>query len=394
MTDALHHLVSPFKRQLAALADQHAAGALSQAQWDAQRIALERRLLDFLLNDIDTPQAEAAAAPSWRLMAGLALVVVAIAAAGYAYNASRGPLTGETESADQGPNSAQVVAMVEQLAQRLKSNPLDADGWAMLARSYSVMERNDEALAAYQKAIALRKDDPGLLVDYADALAVKNQHSLQGEPMALVQRALAINPDHIKGLALAGTDAFVRKDFAKAVKYWERIEQIGAPESVLVQRVVASLQEARKLAGLPPSASTAQALAAPPTAPSQASQPAAPGAPAASISGTVSLSPAVRAQVSPEDTVFIFAKAAVNGRMPLAAERKQVKDLPYTFTLDDSKAMSPAALLSGAGQIIVSARVSKSGNPMAQPGDLSGQSGPVTLGAHNIRLEIKDAVAP
>jgi cytochrome c-type biogenesis protein CcmH len=278
MTDALHHLVSPFKRQLAALADQHAAGALSQAQWDAQRIALERRLLDFLLNDIDTPQAEAAAAPSWRLMAGLALVVVAIAAAGYAYNASRSPLTGETESADQGPNSAQVVAMVEQLAQRLKSNPQDADGWAMLARSYSVMERNDEALAAYQKAIALRKDDPGLLVDYADALAVKNQHSLQGEPMALVQRALAINPDHIKGLALAGTDAFVRKDFAKAVKYWERIEQIGAPESVLVQRVVASLQEARKLAGLPPSASTAQALAAPPTAPSRLHRSAAPSA--------------------------------------------------------------------------------------------------------------------
>ena len=381
MTDALHDLVSPFKRQLAALAEQHAAGALSQAQWDAQRSALERRLLDLLLDKAGTPDA-AAAAPSWRMMAGLALVVVAIAAAGYAYNASRGPLTGETESAEQGPNSAQVVAMVEQLAQRLKSNPQDADGWAMLARSYSVMERNDEALAAYQKAIALRKDDPGLLVDYADALAVKNQHSLQGEPMALVQRALAINPDHIKGLAMAGTDAFVRKDFAKAVKYWGRVEQIGAPESVLVQRVVASLQEARKLAGLPPLSSTAQALAAPPIAPSQASQPAAPGAPAASISGTVSLSPALRAQVSPEDTVFIFA------------ERKQVKDLPYTFTLDDSKAMSPAALLSGAGQIIVSARVSKSGNPMAQPGDLSGQSGPVALGATNIRLEIKDAVAP
>jgi cytochrome c-type biogenesis protein CcmH len=393
MTDALHDLVSPFKRQLAALAEQHAAGALSQAQWDAQRSALERRLLDLLLDKAGTPDA-AAAAPSWRMMAGLALVVVAIAAAGYAYNASRGPLTGETESAEQGPNSAQVVAMVEQLAQRLKSNPQDADGWAMLARSYSVMERNDEALAAYQKAIALRKDDPGLLVDYADALAVKNQHSLQGEPMALVQRALAINPDHIKGLAMAGTDAFVRKDFAKAVKYWGRVEQIGAPESVLVQRVVASLQEARKLAGLPPLSSTAQALAAPPIAPSQASQPAAPGASAASISGTVSLSPALRAQVSPEDTVFIFAKAAVNGRMPLAAERKQVKDLPYTFTLDDSKAMSPAALLSGAGQIIVSARVSKSGNPMAQPGDLSGQSGPVALGATNIRLEIKDAVAP
>lgn len=391
MTDALHHLVSPFKRQLAALADQHAAGTLSQAQWDAQRVALERRLLDLLLHDAQVPQAAAPATPSWRLMAGLALVVVAIAGAGYAYNASRGPLTEGAEGADPGPNSAQVVAMVEQLAQRLKSNPQDYDGWAMLARSYSVMERNDEALAAYAKALALRNNDPGLLVDYADALAVKNQHSLQGEPMALVQRALAINPDHIKALALAGTDAFVQKDFGKAVKYWGRVEQIGSPDSVLVQSVVASLQEARKMAGLPPSASTAQALSAAPAAPSQSAQPAGVGA---SISGTVSLSPALRAQVSPEDTVFIFAKAAVNGRMPLAAERKQVKDLPYTFSLDDSKAMSPAALLSGAGQIIVSARVSKSGNPMAQPGDLSGQSGPVALGAKDIRIDIKDTVAP
>jgi len=393
MTDALHTLLAPFKRQLADLEQAHAAGTLSQAQRDAERASLERRLLDMLLHD-RAVAAPAAAKPAWPLLVGLMALVLVIAIGGYSYNHKTNPAQGDEEGADGAANQAQVVAMVEQLAERMKQNPNDADGWAMLARSYSVMERNDEALAAYQKAIALRKDDPGLLVDYADALAVKNQHSLQGEPMALVQRALAINPDHIKGLALAGTDAFVRKDFAKAVKYWERIEQIGAPESVLVQRVVASLQEARKLAGLPPSASTAQALAAPPTAPSQASQPAAPGAPAASISGTVSLSPALRAQVSPEDTVFIFAKAAVNGRMPLAAERKQVKDLPYTFTLDDSKAMSPAALLSGAGQIIVSARVSKSGNPMAQPGDLSGQSGPVTLGAHNIRLEIKDAVAP
>ena len=342
-----------------------------------------------LLHD-NAVAAPAAAKPSWSLLLGLLVLVLAVAIGGYVYKRSANPPQGEEEGADGGANQAQVVAMVEQLAERMKQNPNDADGWAMLARSYSVMERNEDALAAYQKAVALRQDDAGLLVDYADALAVKNQHSLQGEPMALITRALKLNPDHIKGLALAGSDAFVRKDFALAVKYWSRIEQVGPPDNMLVQRVSASLQEARELAGLPPQ-STPLAAQTKPQAPADAS-PVTAGGP--SVRGTVSLSPELRAQASPEDTVFIFAKAAPNGRMPLAAERKQVKDLPYQFTLDDSKSMSPQARLSSATQVVISARISKSGNAIAQPGDLQGQSVPVALGAKDLRIDIREVVKP
>ncbi len=389
MTDALHTLVAPFKRQLADLEQAHAAGTLSQAQRDTERAGLERRLLDMLLYDsaVDAP---AAAKPSWPLLLGLLVLVLVLAIGGYAYNRSANPPQGEEEGADGGPSQAQVVAMVEQLAERMKQNPNDADGWAMLARSYSVMQRNEDALAAYQKAIALGKNDAGLLVDYADTLAVKNQHSLQGEPMALITRALKLDPDHIKGLALAGADAFERKDFELAVKYWSRIQAVGAPDNALVQRVASSLQEARKLAGLPAQAAPAVAQTKPPA---QADAgPAALGGP--SVSGTVSLSPELRAQANPEDTVFIFAKAAPNGRMPLAAERKQVKDLPYQFTLDDSKSMSPQARLSSATQVVISARVSKSGNAIAQPGDLQGQSAPVALGAKDLRIDIREVVKP
>jgi cytochrome c-type biogenesis protein CcmH len=389
MTDALHTLLAPFKRQLADLEQAHAAGTLSQAQRDTERASLERRLLDMLNHD-SAVAAPAAAKPAWLLLAGLMALVLVIAIGGYTYNHKTNPVQADEEGADGAANQAQVVAMVEQLAERMKQNPGDADGWAMLARSYSVMERNEDALAAYQKAVALRQDDPGLLVDYADALAVENQHSLQGEPMALITKALKINPDHIKGLALAGTDAFVRKDFAQAVKYWGRIEAVGPPDNMLVQRVSSSLQEARKLAGLP-----AQAAPAAPQAKSQDQTnaiPIAAGGP--SVRGTVSLSPELRAQASPDDTVFIFAKAAVNGRMPLAAERKQVKDLPYQFTLDDSKSMSPQARLSGATQVVISARISKSGNAIAQPGDLQGQSAPVALGAKDLRVEIREVVKP
>jgi cytochrome c-type biogenesis protein CcmH len=387
MTDALHTLLAPFKRQLADLEQAHAAGRLSQSQLDAQRVSVERRLLDRLLYD---GAVAAPANPSWPLLAGLAALVVAVAAGGYAYNRSANLQQGDEQGAEGGANQAQVVAMVEQLAERMKQNPNDADGWAMLARSYSVMERNEDAVLAYQKAVTLRQDDPDLLVDYADALAVKNQQSLQGEPMVLVMRALKLNPDHIKGLALAGSDAFVRKDFALAAKYWGRIEAVGPPENALVQRLSASLREARKLAGLPAQAGSLGAQTKPLT--NGALGPVAAGGP--SVSGTVSLSPELRAQANPDDTVFIFAKEAPNGRMPLAAERKQVKDLPYKFTLDDSKSMAPQARLSKVSQVVISARISKSGNAIAQPGDLQGQSASVALGAKDLRIDIRDVVKP
>ncbi len=389
MTDALNTLLAPFKRQLADLEQAHAAGTLSQAQRDAERASLERRLLDMLLHD-SAVAASSAAKPAWSLIVGVTVLVLVIAIGGYTYKRSANPPQGDEEGADGVPNQAQVAAMVEQVAERMKQNPNDADGWAMLARAYSMMQRNDDALAAYQKAIALGKEDAGLLVDYADTLAVKNQHSLQGEPMALITRALKLDPDHIKGLALAGADAFERKDFALAAKYWGRIQAVGPPDDALVQRVAASLQEARKLAGLPAQAAPAVAQSKPQAQADTGA--AAPGG--LSVSGTVSLSPELRAQASPEDTVFIFAKEAPNGRMPLAAERKQVKDLPYQFILDDSKSMSPQARLSGATQVVVSARISKSGNAIAQPGDLQGQSAPVALGAKDLRIDIREVLKP
>lgn len=110
-----------------------------------------------------------------------------------------------------------------------------------------------------------------------------------------------------------------------------------------------------------------------------------------SVSGTVSLSPALASKVSPTDTVFILARAAQGPRMPLAVLRKQVKDLPLQFTLDDSMAMQPQMKLSGFDQVIVAARVSRSGMAMTQPGDLEGLSAAIKPGASNLNIVI-DAV--
>ena len=391
MSADLPALLTLFKRQLAELQDSHSAGTLSKAQLQQQTAALERRLLDLLLHDTDAPAGQAAGRKaSGRLLAGIASAIVLIAGAGYWFTsmpAQDPPMASEAEGQ---PNAAQIIAMVDKLAERLKQDPSDADGWAMLARSYSFLQRSPEAVDAYAQAVALRKDDATLLVDYADALAAKNNHNLAGEPMKLVARALKLEPGNIKGLALAGTDAFIRQDFAQAVRYWSEVEKVGAPDSALVQRVTAGLQEARSRAGLP-------AAPGPLTAPAPQQAPAAqaaPGAAAASVSGTVTLSAALLAKASPQDTVFIFARPANGGRVPLAAQRVQVKDLPYRFTLDDSKSMSSSALLSSSAQVVLGARISKSGDAIPQPGDLSGQVGPVALGAKGIALEINEVRKP
>jgi cytochrome c-type biogenesis protein CcmH len=157
-----------------------------------------------------------------------------------------------------------------------------------------------------------------------------------------------------------------------------------------VREVEPAIAEARSLAGLP---AAAKPLDAAPKAEAGATPAAAGGT--ASVSGTVTLSAALAKQAQPDDTLFVFARAAEGSRMPLAILRKQVKDLPLSFSLNDSMAMSPASALSAAsGKIIVGARVSKSGNAMPQPGDLSGQSAPVSVGAAGLQIEIKEAVKP
>jgi len=283
-------------------------------------------------------------------------------------------------------NFEQIAAMADKLAERLKEQPNDPEGWSMLARSYGVLGRNPEAVDAYKKAVDLRADDATLLADYADALAVKNNRSISGEPMKLVERALKLEPNNLKALSLAGTAAFDRKDYAGAVSYWDKIIQTGPADNALVQQVQGSIAEARELGKLP------GLSAALPAAPTTAPTPAVTAAANASLSGRVTLSAALAKQASPTDTVFIYARAVSGPPMPLAVLREQVKDLPITFTLDDSMAMSPSAKLSSAAKVIVSARVSKSGDAISQNGDFSGQSAPVAVGAAGLQIEIDTVV--
>ena len=325
--------------------------------------------------------------PSLRLLLTLAACVLAVAVAGYGWKGAWQQILQPTPASDyasQPISMEQIAAMTEKLAERLQSRPDDLQGWTMLARAYSVLDRPAEASTAYARALSLHPDDAALLTDYADALASNNSGDLSGQPVQLLERALKLEPRQAKALYLLGTHAFNTRDYAKAIALWEQLLTVAALDSGIAEQVQAAIAEARQLAAMPTAA----------TKPLAATSGGGGSSVQGSIQGSVSLSAALRQQVKPDYTLFVFARKAPGTGMPLAILRKQVRDLPLTFQLDDSMAMSAANTLSSASQVVVSARISKSGNATPQPGDLFGQSAPVAPGAKGLQIEIKDVVQP
>jgi len=373
-----------YRDQLAELDADLAAGTIGQDQWEAARGDLQRGLLE------DAAAPVVAAVPATTrpkvVAIGVAIAVPLIAVSAYLGLGSPQALDPAKVNAVQGAphqlTPEQIESMVARLGQRLESNPDDVEGWIMLARTYSAMGRHDEAAKAFAKAETRFPQNAQLLADYADSLAMTQGQTLIGKPEALVQRALKADGNNLKALALAGTVEFEKQNFAKAAEYWKRMLPLLPADSEMGNSVQASIKEAEdKLGGAPKSA-----LAAADGKPAASTAPAA--ANGARLSGTIKLAPALAARAAPEDTVFVLARPAQGSRMPLAAVRVKVKDLPLAFSFDDSMAMSPEAKLSNYAEVVVAARVSKSGNVMPEAGDLEGVSKTVHPGTTGLTVEI------
>ena len=385
--------------RLMKLKSAHDAGTLDDTAYAEQRRAVEHEIGESLTS---APAPLPASRPPARLVAVLSVAVLAIAALGYWKTGSPSLARIDPSSsagaavaaAPAGPGASgaaaglqQIEAMVGQLAARMKENPNDAQGWTMLARSYTVLGRFADALPAYRRASELEPPSAALLADWADAIAATKNGANNPESVALVERALALDPKHVKGLALAGTIAYERGDFKGATAQWQKIVEQLPPGSEIAKQVQASIDEARGRMGEPP----AKVAATPSVKDGADAKPAAAGA---AITGVLTLDPALRAKASADDSVFVFARPASGGRMPLAVLRAKVSDLPLAFTLDDSLAMAPGMTISSVPLVTVGARISKTGNAIAQPGDLSGEaSAPVAPGTQGLALRI-DRVVP
>lgn len=390
--------------QLAELDADLRAGTLTEAQHRESKVELERRVLAEVKAERAAAKAHTAASSGGRRTALVAALLVPLAAAAlYWQLGSRDVFDPQKMAAAQAAGEQhqitdeQLEEMVGRLSKRLEQEPDNAQGWAILARSYYVMQRFPEAAAAYERLAKLAPGNADVLSDWADALAMAQNRNLAGRPAEIIAQALQADPNHLKTLALAGTLAFDRKDYKQAVELWERLLGKLPAESPMRQGIASSIAEARQLGGMKPPAEPlakahAEPLAKGPVAPAAAAPVVAAGS-GANIRGTVTIAPAIAAKASPNDTVFIFARAVDGPRMPLAIVRKQVKDLPATFSLDESMAMSPGMSLASFPRVVVGARVSKAANAAPQPGDLEGQSQPVEVGAANVAVVI-DKVLP
>jgi cytochrome c-type biogenesis protein CcmH len=316
--------------------------------------------------------------PLVAFMAGIGLYFV-LAKPGSVANAPAETVQKTGTGAD-AVNAPQIEQQIKTLTAEVTKNPMNGEAWADLARSHSALGQHAPAADAFAKAAAILPPDASLLSDWADAYVVAHNRQWDETSRALVKRALAADPKFLKALSLAATDAFDNANYAGAIGYWKRMKDAVPSEASVQKYADANIAEATAVM-TGNSVNTADApLKETAAGPAKAAS--------AAIAGAIVINEKLRAKTLPTDTVFVFAKATEGQGPPLAVKRYPVADLPVDFRLDDDASMVPGRGLSSVIEAVVSARVSRSGNPIAQPGDLESAAQRLKVGASGIRLEI------
>lgn len=375
------------------------AGRLTDAEADAAVAELAADVARQFGEDLDrapSPAATArAGAPGRRLGVALA-VAIALPLGGIGvYQFLGSPLLVEVDASapDRPPTEAEVARFVADLEARTRSHPDDGQAWAVLGQTYKFQGRHAESVVAFGQAARRLAPDARLLTEYAEAIALSRDGDFAGEPTALLQQALALAPDEPKTIGLMGAAQFRAGNLPEARRLIVRLLDAmpdDAPQAQPLRAVVAEID--RQLAAAPgprPPMAGAPMAAAPGAAPTPA-----PGAPEASgtIRGRVEIDEALRAQLRGGETLFVSARLAQGPRQPLAAVRLAAGPFPVAYLLDDTMAMDPSRRLSAAGEVVVEARISRSGNAIREPGDLIGSSAPLRPGARDVVVRIERTV--
>ena len=346
-----------YQEELEKLATERAAGRIDAQEYEMSHAEMRQRLFQ----DAEVEDDKATMGSSKKVIIGLIIFIVLLSSALYL---ALGDVFRVAQRNEQKPmTQAGVEQMVSDFALKMEKDPDNLKGWAMLARSYRILGRNEDAAKAYARAGNFINDDPELLAEYADVLVGTANGSFKGKPLQLIQQALKLDPNNLLALWLSGTAAYSSGNYSSAVETWGRLAKLLPPGSDEARAIATSIEDARSKGGL-------------------ANPPAVAGK---TISGQIDLSPELKSKLKPGDMLMVIARQ-LGERMPAAVLKVPATKFPFSFVLDDSLAMNPNKRISQLPEVSVEVRISKTGMAKAESGDLMSAAQTVKIGASKVNI--------
>jgi cytochrome c-type biogenesis protein CcmH len=348
-----------YREELEKLEAERLVGSMNSSDYEIAHAEMRQRLFQDTNEDDD----RSVMGSSKITVIGLCLFITVLSAGFYW---SLGDATRLVENNAQQPMTREgVEKMVSEFAVKMDKDPSNLKGWAMLARSYRILGRNEDAARAYEHSGNFIDSDPQLLADYADTLASNANGSFAGKPLKLINQALKLDPNNLMALWLSGTASYTTGDYKAAIQTWEKLAKQLPPGTEEARSIQESISEARSKGGLP---STAVVNTK-------------------GIAGKIEISSALKSKVQSGDLVMVIARKP-GERMPVAVLKMAVSVFPISFSLTDALAMNPGMPLSGLSEASIEVRISKTGMAKAEMGDLISSAQIVKLGTSNVRLVV------
>lgn len=366
--------------QLKELAEDHRVGNLSSEQYELSKAEIEGRVLVEVSKEPQTLVVSGGSAKILSLVAIALIPVTAVYLYGVIGSSDGQDVAAFVDAQNDSFDQTDLQVLADKVIKHIEENPEDTQAWGMLARTYQAMHKFDEAANAWERAYQINPDDPAILVDYAEARGLTVGGDLSGEPAELINRALEMDPDHGKGLALGGTAAFAVGSYQLAIDRWTRLMKANLGDAQLMETLQAGIAEA-KIRLVQSGDGFDQNI----TEEVEIEQS------TVIIEGVVRISDELRERISAQDVVFIYTRSTEGPPMPIAAMRIPVDQLPYSFSFDDSFSLMPSRKLSDFPEFIIGARISKSGNAIRASGDIESSTSVVRQG-ETVEIVIDSAV--
>ena len=350
-----------YREELDKLEAERNAGLMNSSDYEIAHAEMRQRLFQ----DTNEEDDQSRLGSTKKTAIGLGIFIVLISSGLYF---SLGDVYRVAQISNEKPITQEgVEKMVSEFALKMEKEPDNLKGWAMLARSYRILGRNEDAAKAYARAGNFVDSDPQLLADYADVLASNANGSFAGKPLQLINQALKLDPNNLMALWLSGTASFSVGNYKAAVQSWEKLAVQLPANSDESRAIEGSIAEARSKGGL--AAKTPVAVNG------------------KGISGQIELSNELKSKVKSGDVVMVIARQ-VGERMPVAVLKVPAGQFPMKFVLNDSLAMNPSAPLSKLAEASIEVRISKTGMAKPESGDLISAAKTVKVGSENIQLLI------